>query len=230
MVHSPPHPAHHPVPSLVAQTPSRMSTTSTPVSSTPSFTPWYVQSTSDHHQGTAQKHSVPCVHTTQVKTFMSLGNKRIAHRYCHMNPKVSGGRIHSLSTHAPTSQLHFFTTLSCARHRSARRPSWRTSTTSRSTSNGLALICSTSLLRLVPAHLETSSTPRLTHLSPLYHPHRTKKFLPRLSQGGDRHMIVIETNSCPSGQKSMPRLSHEDDSNGYYLLMKTTFKSLLDGQ
>lgn len=34
---------------------------------------------------------------------------------------------------------------------------------------------------------------------------------------GDRHMVVIETNSCPSGQKSMPRFNHDDDSEtGYH--------------
>ena len=32
---------------------------------------------------------------------------------------------------------------------------------------------------------------------------------------GERKMVVIETNSSPSGQKSMPLLSEEDELNGY---------------
>jgi len=34
-------------------------------------------------------------------------------------------------------------------------------------------------------------------------------------------MIIIETNSCPSGQKSMPAASHEFDSDGYHVLMRS---------
>lgn len=40
---------------------------------------------------------------------------------------------------------------------------------------------------------------------------------------GQRQMIVLETNSCPSGQKSMPALSDEEDADGYHKLMKHTF-------
>lgn len=40
---------------------------------------------------------------------------------------------------------------------------------------------------------------------------------------GVRQMIIVETNSCPSGQKSMPLISEEELSDGYHKLMRTTF-------
>lgn len=40
---------------------------------------------------------------------------------------------------------------------------------------------------------------------------------------GHRHMIVVETNSCPSGQKSMPQFSFEDEKGCYKHLIKSTF-------
>jgi hypothetical protein len=39
---------------------------------------------------------------------------------------------------------------------------------------------------------------------------------------GEKKMVVIETNSCPSGQKSMPTLPN-DEYGGYYKLIKNTF-------
>ncbi|KAI9478518.1 MAG: hypothetical protein EXX96DRAFT_571232 [Benjaminiella poitrasii] len=47
---------------------------------------------------------------------------------------------------------------------------------------------------------------------------------------GHRQMIVIETNSCPSGQKSMPLLSETDEHNeqgGYRLVIETAFQDQL---
>lgn len=47
---------------------------------------------------------------------------------------------------------------------------------------------------------------------------------------GQRQMIVIETNSCPSGQKSMPLLSETDEHNeqgGYRLVIETAFQEQL---
>lgn len=41
---------------------------------------------------------------------------------------------------------------------------------------------------------------------------------------GVRKMVLIETNSCPSGQKSMPVLAEHDDLGGYRDLMEKTFK------
>lgn len=41
---------------------------------------------------------------------------------------------------------------------------------------------------------------------------------------GQRKMVVIETNSCPSGQKSMPMLNEEDESNGYGRLISRVIR------
>lgn len=47
------------------------------------------------------------------------------------------------------------------------------------------------------------------------------------SEQGKRQMVVIETNSCPSGQKSMPLLDDNQEMGGYEILMRETFKPLL---
>lgn len=44
---------------------------------------------------------------------------------------------------------------------------------------------------------------------------------------GYRQMMVLETNSCPSGQKSTPFIE-EMDQGGYYSLMKKTFVPVLN--
>jgi hypothetical protein len=38
-----------------------------------------------------------------------------------------------------------------------------------------------------------------------------------VDEDGNRQLVVIETNSCPSGQKSMPGTAHES-SRGYHLV------------
>ncbi|MCA9669502.1 MAG: hypothetical protein KC503_28100 [Myxococcales bacterium] len=40
---------------------------------------------------------------------------------------------------------------------------------------------------------------------------------------GQRQMVIIETNSCPSGQKSMPLRDETAEEGGYALLMERTF-------
>ncbi|KAL1915868.1 uncharacterized protein VTP21DRAFT_6256 [Calcarisporiella thermophila] len=48
---------------------------------------------------------------------------------------------------------------------------------------------------------------------------------------GRRQMIIVETNSCPSGQKSMPLLSETDEHNehgGYRVVLQTAFKEQID--
>jgi len=40
---------------------------------------------------------------------------------------------------------------------------------------------------------------------------------------GDRKMVVIETNSSPSGQKSMPLLEENQEQGGYYTYISQTF-------
>lgn len=44
---------------------------------------------------------------------------------------------------------------------------------------------------------------------------------------GRRRMIVIETNSCPSGNKSMPLLNEDDELGGYGRVLKHAFLPLL---
>ena len=45
---------------------------------------------------------------------------------------------------------------------------------------------------------------------------------------GQRQMIIVETNSCPSGQKSMPLLSEQDEHGGYGIVIDHTFKELIN--
>lgn len=47
------------------------------------------------------------------------------------------------------------------------------------------------------------------------------------SAGGRRQMVVIENNSCPSGQKSMPLLEDHQEQGGYRWLMEQTFQLFL---
>ncbi|MGE0785728.1 MAG: hypothetical protein AB7S26_08570 [Sandaracinaceae bacterium] len=47
------------------------------------------------------------------------------------------------------------------------------------------------------------------------------------SARGGRRMYVIETNSCPSGQKSMPRLDEMQEQGGYRVLLERAFLPLL---
>ena len=47
------------------------------------------------------------------------------------------------------------------------------------------------------------------------------------SAGGKRQMVVIENNSCPSGQKSMPLLDDNREQGSYRLLIERSFKPFL---
>lgn len=47
------------------------------------------------------------------------------------------------------------------------------------------------------------------------------------SAKGRRQMVVIENNSCPSGQKSMPLLDDHQEQGSYRLLVERTFKPFL---
>lgn len=56
------------------------------------------------------------------------------------------------------------------------------------------------------------------------------------NENGKRHMVVIENNSCPSGQKSMPLITDTQEQGGYRLLVERTIgpaikarKRLIDG-
>ena len=43
------------------------------------------------------------------------------------------------------------------------------------------------------------------------------------TMAGRRQMVVVETNSCPSGQKSMPLYEEHDEQGGYSELLKRSF-------
>ncbi len=47
------------------------------------------------------------------------------------------------------------------------------------------------------------------------------------SAGAKRQMVVIENNSCPSGQKSMPWTDDHQEQGGYQHLIERTFKPFL---
>ena len=44
------------------------------------------------------------------------------------------------------------------------------------------------------------------------------------SEAGKRQMVVIENNSCPSGQKSMPLIDDNQEQGSYRLMIERTFK------
>ena len=50
------------------------------------------------------------------------------------------------------------------------------------------------------------------------------------TETGRRQMVVVETNSCPSGQKSMPSYDEHDDQYGYRSNLEHTFTPLLRGR
>ena len=47
------------------------------------------------------------------------------------------------------------------------------------------------------------------------------------SEDGKRQMVVIENNSCPSGQKSMPLVDDHKEDGSYRLLIERTFQPYL---
>ncbi|MFP4662710.1 MAG: hypothetical protein ACLFPF_10990 [Halanaerobiales bacterium] len=47
---------------------------------------------------------------------------------------------------------------------------------------------------------------------------------------GNKRMIVIETNSCPSGQKSMPLLNDHQEMGGYRRLIEESFLPLVNSK
>lgn len=86
---------------------------------------------------------------------------------------------------------------------------------------------------------------RYCHLNPLVSPEALAEVLtytPRwfrwagsdlfhaTTAGGVRHMVVVETNSCPSGQKSMPLYEEHDEQGGYRDLLRRAFLPMLRGK
>lgn len=99
-----------------------------------------------------------------VRSFFSLGNDRIAKRYCHLHPEADAAAVHRTLAHA------------------------------------------TQFMRWSGADL--------------FHVTNDK---------GVRSNVVIETNSCPSGQKSMP-VRGEDERGGYLTLLEGAFMPGLRAQ
>lgn len=97
-----------------------------------------------------------------VRFFFSLGNERIARRYCHLNPEADYDAVLDL------------------------------------------LRVSTTHMRWGGADLFYTTDER-----------------------GARHMVIIETNSSPSGQKSMPLLQEEHEQGGYRELLQRSFLPML---
>ncbi len=79
---------------------------------------------------------------------------------------------------------------------------------------------------------------RYCHLRPLVNPeilHELLCYRPRYflwagadlfnvtTETGKRQMVIIENNSCPSGQKSMPTLQDHEEYGGYKILMEESF-------
>ena len=48
--------------------------------------------------------------------------------------------------------------------------------------------------------------------------------------GGNRQMVIVETNSCPSGQKSMPLYDDNDEQGGYRVNLQRSFMALIKGK
>lgn len=48
------------------------------------------------------------------------------------------------------------------------------------------------------------------------------------TKNGNRKVVIIETNSCPSGQKSMPLKDEAIEQGGYYTLITNCFKTSLE--
>ena len=84
---------------------------------------------------------------------------------------------------------------------------------------------------------------RYCHLHPLVKPEKLRKYLNYdakhflwagadlinvTSAKGRRKMVVIENNSCPSGQKSMPLTDDHQEQGNYRWLIEKTFKPFLE--
>lgn len=114
----------------------------------------------------AQRHFYPQVLNAHihplVRHFFTLGNERIAKRYCHLHPEVSPAAVSRALEHIPTYMR------------------W----------GGSDLFYTT-------------------------------------DERGVRKMVVIETNSSPSGQKSMPILHEVQEQGSYKLLLERAFLPML---
>ncbi|MGF1465015.1 MAG: hypothetical protein ACFCGT_02675 [Sandaracinaceae bacterium] len=76
-------------------------------------------------------------------------------------------------------------------------------------------------------HLHPRTSPRTIRDALAHQPRRFRwggsDLLHVTDLEGERRMVVIETNSCPSGQKSMPLLNEADEQGGYRRLLQQAF-------
>ncbi len=95
-------------------------------------------------------------------------------------------------------------------------------------------------------HLKTNRIiSRYCHLHPKVRPEALQKILtyrPKhylwsgadlmnvTNEDGKRQMVLIENNSCPSGQKSMPLMDEAQEQGGYRLLLERTVRPFLQSK
>jgi hypothetical protein len=70
---------------------------------------------------------------------------------------------------------------------------------------------------------DTDAVAELLHNRPKYFRWGGCDLFHVTSEAGRRQVVVIETNSCPSGQKSMPRVNESIEKAGYDRLMRDSF-------
>jgi hypothetical protein len=68
----------------------------------------------------------------------------------------------------------------------------------------------------------------LMHYQPRFFHHGGADLFHVTNAAGERKMVVIETNSSPSGHKSMPLIDEYQEQGGYRVYMEQTFKPLVD--
>lgn len=66
---------------------------------------------------------------------------------------------------------------------------------------------------------------QLLHYRPRYFPWAGSDLFHVTTENGRRRMVVIETNSCPSGQKSMPIRDEQDEQGGYRPLVRNMVRN-----
>jgi hypothetical protein len=63
--------------------------------------------------------------------------------------------------------------------------------------------------------------------SPKYYTLSGADLLHVTTENGNRQMVIVENNSCPSGQKSMPLLDENNEQGGYKRFMEQTVRPLI---
>lgn len=83
-------------------------------------------------------------------------------------------------------------------------------------------------------HLHPKVKPEVLHQFLTYRPNHFvwagADLMHVTDENGNRQMVVIENNSCPSGQKSMPLQDDHKEQGGYRLFVDQTLKPLLESK